>query len=125
MMNAVVGIARRKYMKESAMPIGKDLLVVWVTVAAEVEIPWNKWYDEEHLPEVAQCPGFLSAQRYVTQDGGKRRYLTIYELENPDALKSTEFAARRGWGRFAPDVEFSTASYARLTVLSGGARDAG
>jgi antibiotic biosynthesis monooxygenase (ABM) superfamily enzyme len=96
------------------MAVAPDLLVVSVSVAREVEADWNRWYDEVHLPEIAACPGFLSAQRYVTGEGAARRYLTIYELEGPGAVDSAEFAARRGWGPFAHQVRFETARYARV-----------
>jgi hypothetical protein len=29
---------------------------------------YDKWYDEEHIPQVISVPGFLRAQRFVTSD---------------------------------------------------------
>ena len=85
------------------MAMQTDLLVVAATIEPSVETEWNAWYNDVHLPEIAECPGFLSAQRYVAEDSdGSRRYLSVYELQDADVLQSKEFAARRGWGR-APD----------------------
>jgi hypothetical protein len=43
---------------------------------------FNKWYDEEHVPEkVGRVPGFLRARRYKSLEG-RPNYLCIYELED-------------------------------------------
>ena len=41
----------------------QHLLVVTATVDAAAETAWNDWYNSVHLPEIAACPGFRSAQR--------------------------------------------------------------
>lgn len=99
------------------MGISQDLLVVAVTVDPAVEDDWNRWYNEVHLPEIATCPGFKSAQRYVSQDGDSRRYMTLYELESAQALDSTEFSARRGWGPFGAQVSFKTSRFSRIAQI--------
>ena len=100
------------------MSISKELLVVAVTVAAEVEDDWNRWYNEVHLPEIATCPGFKSAQRYVAQDPQGRRYLSIYEIDGAQALESAEFKTRRGWGAFGAKVEFKTLRYTQIAQIT-------
>jgi hypothetical protein len=98
--------------EEKVMTISSELLVVSVAVDQSVEDRWNDWYDREHLPEIAACPGFRSAQRFVSEaPSGERHYLTIYEIEGPAALESSEFMTRRGWGPFADKVNFSTRRY--------------
>ena len=82
----------------------KCLLVVDVTVDPGVEAEWNRWYDEVHLPDILGCPGFLRASRYVSEAEGKRHYLTVYDLASADAVKSEQFAKRRGWYQFAGKV---------------------
>jgi antibiotic biosynthesis monooxygenase (ABM) superfamily enzyme len=102
------------------MTIARDLLVVAATIEPSVEKEWNEWYDTVHLPEIAACPGFLSAQRYVAEESdGMRRYLSVYELQDGDALQSPEFAARRGWGPFAKQVTFKTLRYRRIAESKG------
>lgn len=98
------------------MSFSPTILVVDVTVDPVVEAAWNQWYDTEHLPEIASCPGFRSGQRYCTQDAdGTRRYLTIYELDGPEALESPAFRSRRGWGPFADKVRFRTQCFSRTS----------
>jgi len=56
------------------------------------EDAFNRWYDEEHIPERLACPGVLSARRFRAVEGGPR-YLTVYELTGPEALRSAEYLA--------------------------------
>jgi hypothetical protein len=96
------------------------LLIVTAEVDASVEADWNRWYDDVHLPDALACPGVLSGRRYVTSgdvsesDRGQSRrtatnlYTTVYELESPAAVTTREFAAMRGWARFAPNVRSQT-----------------
>jgi hypothetical protein len=63
----------------------------------------DQWYRDEHVDEMLSCPGFQSIRRYVADDrlpGGQRlpkevgespKYLTIYEVDSPDALQSSEY----------------------------------
>ena len=99
------------------MSMSKELLVVTATVAAEVENEWNRWYNEVHLPEIATCPGFKSAQRYVSQEPDGRRYISIYEIDGGQALESDEFRTRRGWGPFGAKVEFKTLRYSQIAQI--------
>lgn len=100
------------------MALATDLLIVAASIDPSVEAEWNEWYNDIHLPEIADCPGFLSAQRYVAEDGdGSRCYLSVYELSDGDALNTAEFGARRGWGPFAQQVTFKTLRYRRITRI--------
>lgn len=96
------------------------LLIVTAEVDAEVEADWSRWYDEVHLPDALACPGVLSGRRYASvgevseSDRGQGRrtavklWTTVYELDSPAAVQTKEFAAMRGWGRFAPHVRSQT-----------------
>jgi antibiotic biosynthesis monooxygenase (ABM) superfamily enzyme len=100
------------------MAIAQDLLVVTATIEPSVEKEWNAWYNDVHLPEIADCPGFKSAQRYVAQESdGSRSYVSVYELSDARALESAEFGARRGWGPFARQVKFKTLRYTRIARI--------
>jgi hypothetical protein len=60
-----------------------------------MEEEFNAWYDTEHLAERLAIPGFLSAQRWVADvapGGGK--YLTSYELESAEVLRSPAYVER-------------------------------
>ena len=66
---------------------GRGLLMVYTDVPADVEEEFNRWYDEEHIPERLAIPGVLSAARYVALQGGPK-HLACYELSEPEAWHS-------------------------------------
>ena len=54
---------------------------------------FNKWYNEEHLPERMSIPSYISARQFTLDpaDGaasGVLRYLCIWEVENDSPLQS-------------------------------------
>ena len=63
---------------------GRGLLLVYTDVPVEHEDEFNRWYNEEHIPERLAIPGVLSAARYVAVKGGPK-YLACYELTEPQA----------------------------------------
>jgi antibiotic biosynthesis monooxygenase (ABM) superfamily enzyme len=69
---------------------GTGLLVVWTDVAPEYEAEFNRWYDNEHIPQLVGIPGFLSGRRYQAVDG-KPKYIAIYDLSDESVLKSDAF----------------------------------
>jgi len=52
------------------------------------EDEYNQWYDEIHVREVLQVPGFVSAQRFRVGaeliGSSPHRYLAIYEFQADD-----------------------------------------
>jgi hypothetical protein len=98
------------------MPLTKHLLIVTATVDPSIEAEWNQWYNTIHLPEISDCPGFRSGQRYVSvTPGGSRRYVAIYEVDGPGAFDSPAFHARRGWGPFSGQVEWESVHYTGIS----------
>jgi len=69
---------------------GTGLLMLWTDIDAEHEAEFNRWYDEEHLERLLKVPGFLSASRYAAVKGGPK-YLAMYELEDPNVLRTSAF----------------------------------
>jgi len=65
-------------------------MIVMIDVESGHEDEFNRWYDQEHLPERAAIPGVLSARRFKALKGNPK-YLAVYELENPDVLKSPAY----------------------------------
>ena len=61
--------------------------MVYVDVPAEHEDEFNRWYDEEHIPERLSIPGVLNAARYVAVRGGPK-YLACYEIETAETWYS-------------------------------------
>ena len=104
----------------------KYLLIVQAEIEPAKESDWNKWYDEEHLPDALACPGVLSGHRYVshgearlTKDGEKTRtaskaYISIYELSGPEALETPEFIDMAGWYQFTDHITARTQVYEKL-----------
>lgn len=71
------------------IPVGATVLVVTMEVDPEDEAEFNKWYNEQHLPERMEIPGYVSARRFKLEDGdGALTYLCIWELEDGSPLQS-------------------------------------
>lgn len=70
-----------------AVKKGRGLLMVYVDVPQEVEADFNRWYDDEHIPERLSISGVLDAARYVAVRGAPK-YLACYELTEPEAYFS-------------------------------------
>jgi hypothetical protein len=81
---------------------GHGLLLVMIEVDPAHEDEFNRWYNEEHLPERAACPGFVSARRFVAVEGSPK-YLALYELESPAVLES------RAYQQISPPSEWTKA----------------
>jgi hypothetical protein len=48
----------------STQPIGGTILVVMMEVDPAHEDEFNRWYNDEHLPERLEIPGYVSARRF-------------------------------------------------------------
>lgn len=78
-------------------PIGQAILVVMMDVDPAHEDDFNRWYNDEHLPERLEIPGYVSARRFKLEEGeGVLRYLCIWELkEDGSPLQSAEYKAQQ------------------------------
>ncbi len=67
--------------KEKAVAdTGRGLMLNMATVDPDHEDEFNRWYNEEHLPDVRRrFPQITSARRYRATDGQNPRYLVVYE----------------------------------------------
>lgn len=76
--------------------MARSVLLVFTNATDGDDAEFNRWYDEVHLKEVLEAPGFVAAERFdlgsAQMDEADRahRYLAIYEIEgDPEAtLKS-------------------------------------
>ena len=79
--------------------IGGTIMVVMMQVAPEDEEIFNRWYDEEHLLERLEIPGYISARRFKLEDGtgtdGMLNFLCIWELEDASPLQSEMYQEQR------------------------------
>lgn len=79
--------------------------VVEMDVAPEYETDLNAWYDKEHMPGLAACPGTVRARRFRNPDGSPR-YHSCYDLTRAETLTTPPWLAVRGtaWsGRVRPN----------------------
>ena len=77
----------------TSQQVGATVLIVMMDVDEADDAVFNKWYNEEHLPERMAIPGYISARRFQLDPGddqanGVLRYLCIWELENDSPLQS-------------------------------------
>jgi hypothetical protein len=66
------------------------ILVVTVEVDPADAPELHRWYDEEHGPEKLALAGFVSMRRFRAHDT-PNRFLTLYELEYPEAATSDDY----------------------------------
>jgi antibiotic biosynthesis monooxygenase (ABM) superfamily enzyme len=63
------------------------LFVVRATITKDKEAAFNKWYNDEHVPQVLQYNGAVSARRYRKILGDdKFQYMALYEFANEAAF---------------------------------------
>ncbi len=80
----------------------KYTFVVLSNPTAGNEAEYNRWYNDQHLPDVLNVPGFVRAQRFklsdaqMAPDGDKtHRYLALYEIETDDVAAALKGLASR------------------------------
>ena len=75
---------------------GNTILVVMMDVESGREAEFDRWYNEEHLPERLEIPGYVSARRFKLEEGnGVLKYLCIWELEDESPLESDQYKMQR------------------------------
>jgi len=95
------------------------LLVTSSDVVPGKEAAFDEWYNETHIPEILECPGFLGASRYECTDG-EPMFLALYELDRPDALETPEMKRVHGWGPMTPHLrDFHGRVYRRFFTYEG------
>ena len=64
------------------------LFVVKATIHPDQESAFNRWYNEEHVPQFLQFPGAVSARRYRKILGDEKyQYMAVYELRDEATLE--------------------------------------
>ncbi|KAL7284890.1 hypothetical protein ACG7TL_002204 [Trametes sanguinea] len=84
---------------------GRVLSIVEIDMKPEpgAEEEFNRWYDEEHIPLLAQVPGWVRSRRFVLVDAGAigseakdvkpPKFLAIHEWEGMEAFERPDFIA--------------------------------
>ena len=76
--------------KAPSQHIGTTVLVVTMEVDEADDAEFNKWYNEQHLPERMAIPGYVSARRFKLEgenNNNALKYLCIWEMEDGSPLQ--------------------------------------
>jgi hypothetical protein len=93
-------------MTEILFPPGPVLMTVEARVDSDHEDEFNRWYDEQHIPDVVSCPKFLAGARYTSSDSKPRVYLALYVLEDETAVETPELKRVSGFGHLTHHVTY-------------------
>jgi hypothetical protein len=105
--------------------------LVFSNPVAGHEDEYNKWYNEQHAPDVVAVPGFVTAQRFVKNDLPLYRmvdlqvpkYLVLYKIVTDDVNAVFAEVARRlktGETVISPTFDSKTSvSYVYSAVQTG------
>jgi quinol monooxygenase YgiN len=64
------------------------IFVVRASIAKDKEAAFNTWYNEEHVPQVLQYNGAVSARRYKQILGeDKHQYMAVYEFASEEVFQ--------------------------------------
>ncbi|SFT55805.1 DUF4286 family protein [Mesorhizobium sp. YR577] len=89
--------------------------IVRVDIHPDHEEAFNAWYLDTHFPDLLACPGWLSAQRFVSIGDGPK-YAAVYEVAGQWAFETPEFLEVKGFGPFEPYVR----NFTRIQLRSIG-----
>lgn len=65
------------------------LFVVKAVPPKGKETEFNRWYNEQHIPDVLKFPGLVSARRYKAIAGEDRfEYMAVYEVKDEATYRS-------------------------------------
>lgn len=73
--------------------VTKGLMAFWSDIAMPHQPAYQRWHNNEHIPERLSIPGFVRGRRYrsVTNE---LRFLMYYDTTSLDVLTSDEYLAR-------------------------------
>jgi antibiotic biosynthesis monooxygenase (ABM) superfamily enzyme len=64
------------------------IFVVRASITKDKEAAFNTWYNEEHVPQVLQFNGAVSARRYRQILGeDKHQYMAVYEFASEETFR--------------------------------------
>src|SRR5256886_14487514 len=76
-------MGRGRFRASGRATMATVLFVVKATIRKDREDAFNRWYNEEHVPQVLQFKGLVSARRYRALEGEDTyRYMAVYELQD-------------------------------------------
>jgi hypothetical protein len=103
------------------------IVIVKVNIDPQKESEFNRWYNEEHIPNLLKVPGVIKATRGVAIKGGGHKYITVYEHESEEVRESDAYkaAVETQWTReLRPFIkDFQVETYRALMLPLQDARD--
>jgi len=78
---------------DTALPDTPGVLLVLNDVIEGAEEEFNRWYQQQHVPERLGVPGFNTARRYRAVDRGPA-YMAVYECASIGVLASEAYQQR-------------------------------
>ena len=78
---------------DKASPDSPGVLLVLNDVVGASEEEFNRWYQQQHIPERLGVPGFKTARRYRAVDA-QPAYMAVYECESIDVFASKTYLER-------------------------------
>lgn len=74
------------------------ILIVRIDVEQHMEEEFNRWYEEEHIPNLLKVPGVIWAKRGINTAKGPK-YIAIYEHESRAVRESEAYqkASETDW----------------------------
>lgn len=101
----------------------RGLLLFMTDVNPAIEEEFQRWYEEEHLPERMAVPGVLNARRFRCVEGPGPKYLALYDLESPAVLQSQPYLDLVGDNKspwtLKMEANFTNARRNVYTMISG------
>jgi hypothetical protein len=70
------------------------LLMVIIDVDPAAEDEFNRWYEEEHIPERLAYPGFRYARRFRSATV-PHRYLALYDIDDAELVVSEAYMSQQ------------------------------
>jgi hypothetical protein len=78
---------------DQTAPDTTGILLVLNDIAAETEDEFNRWYQQQHIPERLGVPGFRTARRYRALGSGPA-YMAVYECDSVGVLGTKTYLER-------------------------------
>ena len=103
------------------MSKSKYIFIASMNVKKEFEDLFNEVYDVEHIPYLLEVPGvnkvtrakgmpfvFSIAGETKEMDSSNQQFIAMYEIDNPDVVKSSEWSIAVEKGRWSTHVREHT-----------------
>lgn len=64
--------------------MARYVMIARSNAVAGKEAEFNRWYDEQHMPDMMAIPGFVGFERFAAAGEGAHGYMNVLQLETDD-----------------------------------------